>query len=161
VTQRPMLLHATEPGQALKHSVGSLASGFIALDSGGDVGLRAALALTLLGPPAVAVGAPIASWLNLRARHRKLRAAGGPAVHPVGSIVAALLAWCGLSTGVAVFLQYLGFAYAWMGAHPPAASPASPEAPWFAIVVGLSLMGGVALVLHRFVARRYHTRAVR
>jgi hypothetical protein len=94
VTQRPMLLHATEPGQALKHSVGSLASGFIALDSGGDVGLRAALALTLLGPPAVAVGAPIASWLILRA-------------------------------------------------------------------VGLSLMGGVALVLHRFVARRYHTRAVR
>jgi len=131
------------------------AADFIGFVYGGDGGLRVSLALALLAPPAVAVGAPIASWLRLWTRHRILRASGPLAVHPVGAIVTALLAWCGFSTGVVIFFQDLGFAYAWMGAHPPAAFPVSPKAPWFAMAGGLVLMCGVALVLHRFVARRY------
>ena len=123
-----------------------------------------ALRLTFFGLAAVCLGAPIASWLVLRRRRRAVRAAGARLVHPKGSIIAVLLAWCALSIAAFESWIYIGFWYAWMSAHPPRHDPPryppphGPRALLFMCFGIPLLMGGFALAFHRFIAHRYAAR---
>jgi hypothetical protein len=119
------------------------------------------LRLSFLGLAAVCVGAPIASWLVLRRRHRAARAAGAPLLHPKRPIIAVLLAWCALSIAASWSWMYIGFWYAWMSAHPPRYGPlryppaGGPLGLLFMCLGIPLLMAGFALVFHSFIARRY------
>lgn len=118
----------------------------------------ASLCLALFGPPAVGVGAPIASWLVLWKRRRAVRTMGARLLPPMRLVVLLLLAWCALSVAAVILFQYLGFAFAWEWAHSRGVLPVHRPATLLFIDLGvLLLMCGAALALHRFVACRSAT----
>src|SRR6202035_95876 len=148
--QRAGARAARRTGAGQRTSRGS-ASGRMIMDL-----TSASLFLALFGPPAVGIGAPLASWLVLWKRRRTLRGSGERSVHPVRSIVVVLLAWCALAIAAVILFQDLGFAYAWGWAHARGVpSPRGPGALLLMELGGLLLMCGSALALHRFIAHRY------
>src|SRR5215472_18042823 len=106
------------------------------------------------GAMGIAVAAPIASWIVLWRRRRGMpRTTRSP--HPLGWIIAALLAWCALAV-VAVWLSiWSGFFYAWCSvpAHWGGPGPPPEHPPVIYLLAGFGievLMCGAAYGLHRF-----------